>query len=91
MAENSVAVHGIEGVGEVNFEKGFLAALLVQFGPLPARVNGGIYSKLASHSNLERFKESLGVCLDCVAQTLADDPPQDLSNCNWSDPTLGLF
>ena len=54
-------------------------------------MDSGIYSKLAGHAYPERFKEPLSILLDRVAQTLADDTPQDFSNCDWPDSTLGFL
>jgi len=54
-------------------------------------VNSCIYSELAGHSHLERLKELLGVFFDCVTQALAHDTPQDFSDCDWSDASLGFF
>ena len=91
LTENCVLAHGIEGVRKVDFEKGLLAVMLVKFGPFSARVNSCIYSELAGHSHLERLKELLGVFFGCVTQALAHDTPQDFSDCNWSDASLGFF
>ena len=78
--KQSKAVHTVECILEVHFEKHFVCYPGVALGPLPSGVNGCLAPQFDADSNLQRPEILIGISPRCVTEDFANQAPNGFAD-----------
>jgi hypothetical protein len=83
--KQSKAVHTVERILEVHFEKHFVCCPGVAFGPLPSGVNSCLAPQFDADSNLQRPEILIGIIPRCVTEHFANQAPNGFTDRDGPD------
>ena len=85
LLEESLTVHTIEGIGEINLYEHCRRVVGIPIAPLPSCFQTYFCTQWLSNSYLVREKVSAGLLLELITQALYGKPSPNISYRNWTN------